>query len=53
MNSHPIARGTRTVAVEESMLQADAAAVGAASTIFHDAFTPRVGGSSQARRLPK
>ncbi|TDO44362.1 putative NBD/HSP70 family sugar kinase [Kribbella sp. VKM Ac-2527] len=53
VNSFPIARGTRTVAVEESMLQADAAAVGAASTIFHDAFTPRVGGSSQARRLPK
>src|SRR5882757_5600952 len=53
VNSHPIAKGTRTVAVEESMLQADAAAVGAASTIFHDAFTPRVGGSSQARRLPK
>jgi hypothetical protein len=41
------------VVVEESMLQADAAAVGAASTIFHDAFTPRVSGSSQARRLPK
>lgn len=53
VNSHPIAKGTRTVVVEESMLQADAAAVGAASTIFHDAFTPRVGGSSQARRLPK
>ncbi|WBQ01983.1 ROK family transcriptional regulator [Kribbella sp. CA-293567] len=53
VNSHPIAKGTRTVAVEESMLQTDAAAVGAASTIFHDAFTPRVGGSSQARRLPK
>jgi predicted NBD/HSP70 family sugar kinase len=53
VNSYPIAKGTRTVAVEESMLQADAAAVGAASTIFHDAFTPRVGGSSQARRLPK
>jgi predicted NBD/HSP70 family sugar kinase len=53
VNSHPIAKGTRTVAVEESMLRADAAAVGAASTIFHDAFTPRVGGSSQARRLPK
>jgi predicted NBD/HSP70 family sugar kinase len=53
VNSYPIAKGTRTVLVEESMLQADAAAVGAASTIFHDAFTPRVGGSSQARRLPK
>ena len=53
VNAYPIAKGTRTVAVEESMLQADAAAVGAASTIFHDAFTPRVGGSSQARRLPK
>ncbi|GAB3825010.1 ROK family transcriptional regulator [Kribbella italica] len=53
VNSFPIAKGTRTVAVEESMLQTDAAAVGAASTIFHDAFTPRVGGSSQARRLPK
>ncbi|WP_328994369.1 ROK family transcriptional regulator [Kribbella sp. NBC_01245] len=54
VNSHPIARATRTVAVEESMLQADAAAIGAASTIFHDAFTPRVGGgSTQARRLPK
>ncbi|TWD84145.1 putative NBD/HSP70 family sugar kinase [Kribbella amoyensis] len=53
VNSFPIARGPRTVVVEESMLKADAAAVGAASTIFHDAFTPRVGGSSQARRLPK
>ncbi|ADB32545.1 ROK family protein [Kribbella flavida DSM 17836] len=53
VNAFPIAKGTRTVAVEESMLQTDAAAVGAASTIFHDAFTPRVGGSSQARRLPK
>jgi len=41
------------VMVEESMLQTDAAAIGAASTIFHDAFTPRVSGSSQARRLPK
>jgi predicted NBD/HSP70 family sugar kinase len=53
VNAHPVARETRPVAVEESMLQTDAAAVGAASTIFHDAFTPRVSGSSQARRLPK
>ncbi|MEU4194335.1 ROK family transcriptional regulator [Kribbella sp. NPDC026611] len=53
VNAHPLARETREVAVEESMLQKDAAAVGAASTIFHDAFTPRVSGSSQARRLPK
>jgi len=53
VNLHPVAREIRPVVVEESMLQADAAAVGAASTIFHDAFTPRVGGSSQARRLPK
>ncbi|GAA0586711.1 ROK family transcriptional regulator [Kribbella sandramycini] len=53
VNAHPVARAIRPVAVEESMLRADAAAVGAASTIFHDAFTPRVSGSSQARRLPK
>ncbi len=53
VNLHPVAREIRPVVVEESMLQADAAAVGAASTIFHDAFTPRVSGSSQARRLPK
>ncbi|MGW6199409.1 ROK family protein [Kribbella sp. NPDC055110] len=53
VNAHPVARETRPVVVEESMLQTDAAAVGAASTIFHDAFTPRVSGSSQARRLPK
>ncbi|HWD82609.1 MAG TPA: ROK family transcriptional regulator [Kribbella sp.] len=53
VNAHPVAREARPVAVEESMLQKDAAAVGAASTIFHDAFTPRVSGSSQARRLPK
>jgi predicted NBD/HSP70 family sugar kinase len=53
VNAHPLARETREVLVEESMLQTDAAAVGAASTIFHDAFTPRVSGSSQARRLPK
>lgn len=53
VNGHPLARETREVVVEESMLLKDAAAVGAASTIFHDAFTPRVSGSSQARRLPK
>lgn len=53
VNLHPVAREIRPVVVEESMLQTDAAAVGAASTIFHDAFTPRVSGSSQARRLPK
>ncbi|GAA1565433.1 ROK family transcriptional regulator [Kribbella hippodromi] len=53
VNAHPLARETRPVEVEESILQTDAAAIGAASTIFHDAFTPRVSGSSQARRLPK
>lgn len=58
VNAFPIARATREVAVEESLLEADAAVIGAASTIFHDAFTPRVGGpdttaAAQRRTLRK
>ncbi|WP_236061297.1 ROK family protein [Actinacidiphila acididurans] len=44
VNEFPTARRLRRVAVEPSVLSAEAAAVGAASTIFHATFTPRLRG---------
>lgn len=44
VNDFPTARRLRRVAVEPSVLSAEAAAVGAASTIFHATFTPRLRG---------
>ncbi|WP_446678305.1 hypothetical protein [Streptomyces scopuliridis] len=41
VNAFPTARRLRRVAVEPSVLSAEAAAVGAASTVFHATFTPR------------
>ncbi|MFJ2959607.1 ROK family protein [Streptomyces sp. NPDC087270] len=42
VNDFPTARRLRRVEVEPSVLSAEAAAVGAASTIFHATFTPRL-----------
>ncbi|SEN36891.1 ROK family protein [Actinacidiphila rubida] len=42
VNEYPTARRLRRVEVEPSVLSAEAAAVGAASTIFHATFTPRL-----------
>jgi hypothetical protein len=44
VNDFPLARRLRQVEVEPSVLSAEAAAVGAASTIFHATFTPRLRG---------
>lgn len=44
VNDFPLARRLRQVEVERSVLSAEAAAVGAASTIFHATFTPRLRG---------
>ncbi|MGW6238510.1 ROK family protein, partial [Streptomyces sp. NPDC055094] len=53
VNAFPTARRLRRVAVEPSVLSAEAAAVGAASTIFHATFTPRLRGrESRTRHLP-
>ncbi len=51
VNEFPIARQTRTVEVEVSLLEAEASALGAASTIFHNAFAPRIGRTEQYRDL--
>jgi predicted NBD/HSP70 family sugar kinase len=48
VNEFPTARRLRRVEVERSVLSAEAAAVGAASTIFHATFTPRL----RARERP-
>ncbi|MFE3249479.1 ROK family protein [Streptomyces sp. NPDC059209] len=53
VNEYPTARRLRRVEVEPSVLSAGAAAVGAASTIFHATFTPRLRGrETRARHLP-
>jgi predicted NBD/HSP70 family sugar kinase len=46
VNTFPTARRMRRVVVERSVNSQEAAAVGAASTIFHDAFTPRLRGGA-------
>ncbi|WP_433893235.1 ROK family protein [Streptomyces sp. CA-111067] len=48
VNDYPTARRLRRVEVERSVLSAEAAAVGAASTIFHATFTPRLRGRDRA-----
>ncbi|MDX6312438.1 MAG: hypothetical protein QOF44_1902 [Streptomyces sp.] len=48
VNDFPTARRLRHVEVERSVLSAEAAAVGAASTIFHATFTPRLRGRDRA-----
>jgi predicted NBD/HSP70 family sugar kinase len=48
VNEFPTARRLRRVEVEPSVLSAEAAAVGAASTIFHATFTPRLRGRDRA-----
>ncbi|MCF3963581.1 ROK family transcriptional regulator, partial [Streptomyces fuscigenes] len=54
VNEFPTARRLRRVEVEASVLSAEAAAVGAASTLFHATFTPRLGGREgrTARPVP-
>ncbi|MFD5781977.1 ROK family protein [Streptomyces sp. NPDC058220] len=53
VNEFPTARRLRRVEVEPSVLSAEAAAVGAASTIFHATFAPRLRGrEGRARHLP-
>jgi predicted NBD/HSP70 family sugar kinase len=44
VNAFPTARRMRRVSVERSVSSQEAAAVGAASTIFHATFTPRLRG---------
>jgi predicted NBD/HSP70 family sugar kinase/transposase len=44
VNAFPIARRMRQVIVERSVIGKEAAAIGAASTIFHATFTPRLRG---------
>jgi hypothetical protein len=44
VNAFPTARRMRRVIVERSVNSREAAAVGAASTIFHAIFTPRLRG---------
>ncbi|AUH41452.1 ROK family protein [Streptomyces sp. CMB-StM0423] len=51
VNDFPTARRLRHVDVERSVLGPEAAAVGAASTIFHAAFTPRLRGGTALRAL--
>ncbi|AZM47704.1 sugar kinase [Streptomyces sp. WAC 06738] len=51
VNDFPTARRLRHVDVERSVLGSEAAAVGAASTIFHAAFTPRLRGGTALRAL--
>ncbi|WP_329173903.1 ROK family protein [Streptomyces sp. NBC_01477] len=48
VNDFPQARRLRQVEVERSVLSAEAAAVGAASTIFHATFTPRLRGRDRS-----
>ncbi|MDX6354121.1 MAG: hypothetical protein QOF98_1024, partial [Streptomyces sp.] len=48
VNEFPTARRLRRVEVERSVLSAEAAAVGAASTIFHATFTPRLRGRDRS-----
>ncbi|MFI5759172.1 ROK family protein [Streptomyces sp. NPDC051569] len=53
VNEFPTARRLRQVEVEPSVLSAEAAAVGAASTIFHATFAPRLRGrEGRAGHLP-
>ncbi|WP_407562838.1 ROK family protein [Streptomyces sp. 184] len=52
VNGVPTARRLRHVRVEASVLGPEAAAVGAASTIFHAAFTPRLRGNRLWRSAP-
>ena len=49
VNDYPIAHRARTVVVAESLLEAEAAALGAASMIFHMAFAPRAWGARLSR----
>jgi predicted NBD/HSP70 family sugar kinase len=42
VNAYPTARRLRRVRVERSVSSSEAVAVGAASTIFHSTFTPRL-----------
>ncbi|HEX4790031.1 MAG TPA: ROK family transcriptional regulator, partial [Actinospica sp.] len=46
VNAYPTARRLRRVRVERSVNSSEAVAVGAASTIFHATFTPRLGRTS-------
>ncbi|MEV6171765.1 ROK family protein [Streptomyces sp. NPDC051954] len=52
VNDFPTARRLRHVDVEASVLGPEAAAVGAASTIFHATFTPRLRGNALRRSSP-
>jgi predicted NBD/HSP70 family sugar kinase len=47
VNTVPTAREARQVRVEHSLLAGHAGAIGAASSIFHSAFTPRIGGAQR------
>jgi predicted NBD/HSP70 family sugar kinase len=51
VNSVPTARAARHVRVEHSILESQAGAIGAASSIFHNAFSPRIGAPQRAVAL--
>ncbi|MGN6126692.1 MAG: ROK family transcriptional regulator [Humibacter sp.] len=51
VNSVPTAHSAREVAVERSVLQDEAGAIGAASSIFHNTFAPRMGSKTRSIQL--
>lgn len=51
VNSVPTAHSARTVVVEPSLLDAEAGAIGAASSIFHGTFAPSVRGMAKSSLL--
>jgi predicted NBD/HSP70 family sugar kinase len=51
INAVPTAHSARTVRVERSVLASEAGAVGAASSIFHNTFAPRMGNAQRAADL--
>ncbi|GAB3803073.1 ROK family transcriptional regulator [Humibacter antri] len=51
VNTVPTAHSARKVLVERSVLQGEAGAIGAASSIFHDNFAPRMGSKTRSMTL--
>ncbi len=51
VNAVPTAHSARRVLVERSVLQGEAGAIGAASSIFHNTFAPRMGSLQRAMPL--
>jgi len=51
VNTVPTAHSAREVLVERSVLQGEAGAIGAASSIFHNTFAPRMGSKTRSMTL--